>query len=568
MHADHFELLKSKLLKEVVLHLPPLLPNTKPADQNATKNLSRSFSAWALSNQLGIPIADAAKAVVDDFNDGGIDAIYYEIATRVLYLVQGKLKNSEDFALAEAQKLIAGVRDLVFQRYDRFNKHVQDRRADIEHALEECKEIRILIAFTGNQLSMHADNEIKTFLLQKDEIDERLAVVADVYEPQKATDDLLASQAMKRVEARLTIHGCQKIQVPRICYYGQVAMTDLVDLFVKEGNSLFERNIRHFLGLTTGVNQSIQMSLRDRCSEFFYMSNGVTAIAEVIEPAGNVAGSVGSKKLKVEGLSVINGAQSIASAAAFRRASPDKPIDEARVLLTVIEVPPEHVSFAVDVTKARNHQNPVALGHFAALDPVHERLRRELSLEGVEYLYRPEASAALVGRPIIRLTDAAIALAIFHPNPNFPIIVRSEPSRFTNKDSAEYKQLFSDTLMGRRLANATRLYLCAKAIIEANEASSATGTTERLFYRHGWAAILWVAFQKNENMIPTDRVMTGADAAAVLSRPLDEWRQKVWDAARPAMASASKGPLAFFRNLTDARPFLIRLKNTSTEGTL
>lgn len=557
MQSNHFEMLKEKLLADVVPHLPALLPNAKPADQNATKNLSRAFSAWALAKKINISLSDAAKSVVDDFDDRGIDAIFYEATSRVLYLAQGKLKENEDFSLPEAQSLIQGVRDLVNQRYTRFNKHVQDRQSDLEHALEECKEIVLFVAFTGNLLSKHADDEIKSFLSLKAEVDERLAATATVYEPKDATADLLASQALKRVDAKLTILGCQKVDSPRVCYYGQVAMVDLVDLYAKEGNSLFEKNIRHFLGLSSGVNQSIQMSLRDRCNEFFYLSNGVTAIAEVIEAAGNIDGG---KKLKVQGLSVINGAQSIASAASFCSAHSNKPITDAWVLFTVILVPPADADFTVEVTKARNHQNPVTLGNFAALDPVHERLRRELSLEGVEYLYRPEASSALVGRPIVRIADAALALAIFHPNPNYPVLVRSEPGRFTNKDSLEYKQLFNDKLAGRRLANATRLYLKAKAIIEANEAS-ASGE-ERLFYRHGWAAILWVTFQKNLNLIPQNCVISDADAATIVSKPVDDWRQKVWAAAATTMKAADKGPLALFKNLTTARPLLLKLRDS------
>ena len=78
-----------------MLHLPPILDTTKSAEQLVLKNLSRAFSAFALQQQCGISAAVAAKAVVDDFNDKGVDAIYYYAPTETLYLVQSKLKSSE-----------------------------------------------------------------------------------------------------------------------------------------------------------------------------------------------------------------------------------------------------------------------------------------------------------------------------------------------------------------------------------------------------------------------------------------------------------------------------------------
>jgi len=54
----------------------------------------------------------------------------------------------------------------------------------------------------------------------------------------------------------------------------------------------------------------------------------------------------------------------------------------------------------IDVTKARNHQNPVAIGNFAALDPIHERLRRELSLDG---MISKEFNAAMLAEALCKL---------------------------------------------------------------------------------------------------------------------------------------------------------------------
>lgn len=98
----------------------------------------------------------------------------------------------------------------------------------------------------------------------------------------------------------------------------------------------------------------------------------MTAIANSIEPK-ELRG--GGRRFEVNGFSVINGAQTIATCQHFIASNPGADISAARVLLTLIQVD-EHDAFSTAVTRARNHQNPVASTNFAALDGIPERLRR------------------------------------------------------------------------------------------------------------------------------------------------------------------------------------------------
>src|SRR5690625_7491419 len=80
----------------------------------------------------------AAKAVVDDYNDKGIDAIYYHDDEKTLYLVQSKLKASEQFQLDEAQSFLSGIGLLIDKNFEQFNQNVQNIQQQIEDALDEC----------------------------------------------------------------------------------------------------------------------------------------------------------------------------------------------------------------------------------------------------------------------------------------------------------------------------------------------------------------------------------------------------------------------------------------------
>lgn len=94
-------ILKQVLAARFVPCLSPLLGNANPVDQ-AAKQLSRAFSAFALHKLLDITPQEAAASVVDDFNDKGIDAIYYHAPSETLYLLQTKMKESEQFKQEDA----------------------------------------------------------------------------------------------------------------------------------------------------------------------------------------------------------------------------------------------------------------------------------------------------------------------------------------------------------------------------------------------------------------------------------------------------------------------------------
>ena len=93
--------------------LPNLQDNTKSPEDLHKKNLSRAFSAFVLQKLCDLSIKEAAGAVVDDFNDKGIDAIYYHESKETLYLLQAKLKASEQFKQDEAHAFCEGVRLLI-----------------------------------------------------------------------------------------------------------------------------------------------------------------------------------------------------------------------------------------------------------------------------------------------------------------------------------------------------------------------------------------------------------------------------------------------------------------------
>lgn len=558
LEPRYMAILKETLAVRFVPSLPPLLGKVSAADQ-AAKQLSRAFSAFALHKLLDITPQAAAASVVDDFQDKGIDAIHYDAPSETLYLLQTKLKESEQFKQEDALPFCEGIRLLLKQDFSAFNANVQNRKVDIESALDSCSHIKLVVPYTGDSVSQTASDALQSLLDDEDLDDVRLAKKVEYYTAVEIARDLLAEQAYQPVHVDITLQKSQSIEAPRSTIYGIAKLTDLVALHKDKGKALYERNIRYFLGSSrSDVNRAIKTTLHDDPASFFYLNSGVTAVCDDVEPKCKNPTN-GARKFKVRGLSIINGAQTVASAAEFVRQHPGKSIDDAKVMLTLIKAPADG-PFGKRVTKARNHQNPVQTANFASLDENQERLRQEIAHLGFDYHYRPEAMAT--GHTAITLDEALRAMASQQHDPRYAVWLKSEPARLANPDYAEYQALFTTALPGATLVNAVLCHRAIRTLVVDYEARARTRSQERLIYRHGIHAITAVMMKRLRNRIGAAAVVDTAAIAALLSQPdtLDQLRQQAFSLGQQRLTF--EGPLAYFRNQSNVAGFLADLMET------
>lgn len=554
LEPQYLAILKQVLAARFVPFLPPLLGNANPTDQ-AAKQLSRAFSAFVLHKLLDITPQAAAASVVDDFNDKGIDAIHYHAPSETLYLLQTKLKESEQFKQEDALPFCEGIRLLLKQDFAAFNGNVQNRKADIEGALDACSHIKLVVPYTGDGVSQTARDALQALLDDEDIDEERLVKQVEYYTATEIAHDLLAEQAYQPVHTDVALQKHAKVESPRATYYGVARLADLVSLHQTHGKALYERNIRYFLGSSkSDVNKAIKTTLHDSPADFFYLNNGVTAVCDLIEPKAN---KNGVKKFKVRGLSTINGAQTVASAAEFVRQHPGKSIDDAKVMLTLIKASADG-QFGKSVTKARNHQNPVQTANFASLDENQERLRQEIAHFGFDYHYRPEALAT--GPKAITLDEALRAMASQQNDPRYAVWLKSEPVRLANPDSTEYQALFTAALPGVTLVNAVLCHRAIRALVVDYEQKAPARSQERLIYRHGVHVITAVMMKRLRSRIGTAAVIDPAAIPALISQPLDQLRQQAFDLGQQRLIL--EGPLAYFRNQGNVAAFLADLMET------
>jgi len=556
-------ILKKILAERFVPFLPSLLDTTKPPAERQAKELSRAFSAFTLNKLFDVSPQIASASVVDDFNDKGIDAIYYESRSETLYLLQTKLKESEQFKQEDALPFCEGIRLLLKQNFTAFNANVQNLRVDIENALDVCSRIQLVIPYTGDGVSQTAMSALQSLLNDEDLGEERLVKNVIFYAADEIRKHLLAEQSYRPVNADINLCNSYKIEEPHTTYYGVARLTDLVFLHNEAGNhkdkDLYERNIRYFLGSgSSDVNKAIKNTLHEDPASFFYLNNGVTAVCEDIKPKGKTP-TDGFRKFKVYGLSIINGAQTIASAAEFVAQNPSKDINVAKVMFTLIKAASDG-GFGKRITKARNFQNPVQIANFGSLDDNQERLRQEIAHLGFEYLYRPEAINT-VSDKIIKRDEALRSLALCQEDPRFVVLLKSDPLRLANPESEEYQLLFSTSLSGMMLINSVICSRFIRALVIENE-QEAEELIMRQIYRHGIHILTAIMMKQLRNRINNTDLIDPKKFESLISSSFDSLRGKAIDQLFDPISKkfkSSESPLVFFKKMDRAIPLSISL---------
>lgn len=561
LEQHNLSILKTVLETDFIPFLPPFIKQNEPSNKQEEKNLSRAFGAFALAKICSISAHDAAEAVIDDFDDNGVDAIYYHALTKTVYFVQSKLKARSSFNEDEAVLFCRGIRKLITLDFDGFNQNVQKRQTDIEDVLEACHQIVVVVAHIGEGLSQHARRAINELLSGRTHGDTRLKSEIVDYDAERVVSDLQNAQAYEQVDTDLFIEIWQPISNPKDTHFGLIQLKDLVALHEKYGKALYERNIRTFLGHKTDVNISIQQTLTTNPQDFVYLNNGVTALCQKITPLGPTRDE--RKRLKIEGISVINGAQTIASAAKFSADNQNSDISSAKVSLTLIKADSDS-EFGKAVTRARNHQNQVSSADFAALDDEQERLRREIAYLGISYVYKAAGAILPSDSLQIGIEEATQALSLLQNDPRYVVWLKADFTRLLDLNLEQYKMLFNSSLTAYQLVNAVRVnrYFQMRMRAEANSALE----RERLIYKNGNYAAAWILAKRVKTAIKAASLIDENQLGEQLSAPFDELRQMLIDETQKAIFV--NAPSAFFKNQSHVNSLLqsIMLKNFGFEN--
>lgn len=514
-------------------------PGWKPAHVEQNK-LTRSLAAFAVGKLADVDNSIAAATVIDDYDDNGIDAVFFDRPGNRLILVQSKFKaDGGEPDLGEMKKFADGVRDLLGQRYNRFNDAFQQKLTEVEEALEQAHlKVIAVVAWTGNTLSVHSQREVDDLRAELNQHQPDLVSV-ELFTIERSHGLLTSEHVTPPITVSLVLENWYQVTAPLRAFYGQVSVAQLASLYNQHAKALFERNIRYYMG-SSGVNEAIVTTLREEPSYLFYLNNGLTAICTRITPKATAKPPKG--EFEIEGFSIVNGAQTVGSIAGLARTT-DLADSAGRVLITLVELAEAPAEFGTRVTYARNYQNQVRLVDFAALDKNQVRLQRELAISGITYHIKPSVEAERRDDNTFKLEEAAIALACFSGKLEFAVAVKKEVGKVLDRRGTIYPELFKDNTSAVGVCRAVRAYRFLDAILTANEVGA-----EKLFYRHLRYFILHILARKSAVLRNTE--LSIENDKATLSRELNDFATLVFNEV--LRFPSTKGYLALSRNITDA----------------
>lgn len=265
------------------------------------------------------------------------------------------------------------------------------------------------------------------------------------------------------ISSEIKMYYWGNVDEPFQAYYGQIAASDLAELYKTYGQRLFAQNVREFLG-NNDINAGIAATVKNNPEAFWYFHNGITILAKKIRKKLIGGNERASGNFEVEGIEIVNGAQTVGILGTLINL--DQQLAGTRVPVRMIFLEQAPSEFSKQITIANNTQNKILAKDFASLDQNQERLFFELKEIKVEYLFRSSIRTGHDG-DAITLEDAAIALACSNPDVELAVIAKSAIGRiWDTTTSGSYTRIFNTSVTGIDLWRLVQMLKASEAAIQ------------------------------------------------------------------------------------------------------
>jgi hypothetical protein len=224
-----------------------------------------------------------------------------------------------------------------------------------------------------------------------------------------------------------------------------VAGSWLYDLYHRYKTDLFSANLRGYLGSReseSNINNGIKTTADEQPRNFYVYNNGITAL--VLDYELGRRSKVG-RKLKIKGISIVNGAQTTGSLANLA----ETPSRDLQVAVRFVKSSKDAI--VANVVRFNNSQNKLLAADFRSTDSIQDRLRTEFDfIPDAEYEGGRRGGASdAIKRSKFTLPSYTVgqSLAAFHGDPVTAYDKKSE--LWTNERN--YRQIFTDRTTARHI---------------------------------------------------------------------------------------------------------------------
>ncbi|BAY30592.1 hypothetical protein NIES2107_24370 [Nostoc carneum NIES-2107] len=257
---------------------------------------------------------------------------------------------------------------------------------------------------------------------------------------------LSASLEGQDINADLNLTSWGQIEEPYQAIYGQIDAQTLAELWLDNGERLFSKNIRSFVGLSD-VNDNIQDTLLSNPQTFLYLNNGITVLCHKInkKPMGGADKSIGY--FYCEGLSIVNGAQTVGTIGNTYKKNYEK-VNQAKVFIKLISLENCPPNFSLTITKATNTQNKVENRDFISLDPLQEKIKIDFALAGINYSYKRNDHKSPVDSNNCSFEEAIVALACSLEEIRYTLMAKDKIGKlWEDVNKPPYTELFHEKVV-------------------------------------------------------------------------------------------------------------------------
>ena len=354
-----------------------------------TKEESFAFNYWILS-RLYDEDESAAYNQITDYNDNGIDCFVHDEEGKHLYIIQNKYYSEgvklgrgdlADFLKSPLASLMAGT----YKRSEKLQKAFNKAQGDDKYT------IHLHLYVTNNDdLSKGCENLMNAE--KNEQFKFKLFSLKDIYElyyGQSFKKQVRLTYIFNTVNSRTYMAIRPKdYQLEDMCqtFFVMAPLTDIYKLWKDARDkeySLFEENIREYLGKRTSVNKGAIKTLEDESDRknFFYYNNGITIVCDDVNQVKNMkAGSI-----RVKQPQIINGCQTVNSIVeVLGSRSPEQMEEEFGKIFVMAKIlSTNEMKFSNNVVNYTNSQNKIdekvlAVGREKKFD----RLQKEIEKYG------------------------------------------------------------------------------------------------------------------------------------------------------------------------------------------
>lgn len=387
----------------------------------------------------------AASSILDGQDDKKMDILYLDQSSKTAFIMQcylatsgkrtAKANKASDLNTAVAWAFSADTEKVP----ERIRSHVENLREAVQNG--EVEKIVFWYVHNLNESSgvnaeMRAVRENANTVVRQLYSDKKIQIESQ--EVGLKTLDLWLKQGGLGISVSDEIvfetdGGFPTDEDDWNAYSTSISGVKLHELFKNHGLELFSLNVRDYLGSIskdTNINNGIQETAQDEPSLFWAFNNGITAIVNDFEVVGD--------KITIEGISIVNGAQTTGSIGNL------DVVPESTLRVPIRFLKTNNPDLVLRIMRYNNSQNKVEASDFRSTDDIQTRLKSEFDrIGGFDYEggRRGGVLNAIKRRPsLIPSYTMGQIMTAFHGE---PVNAYNEKAKIWSNNS-NYNKIFND----------------------------------------------------------------------------------------------------------------------------